>query len=114
MLNREAILEKSDLKRQKVDVPEWGGDVYVSEMTGEARDEWEMNIISRDGKQTVDNPRAKLVIASVVNENGERLFSYGDLEKVSKLSASALDRICKVAQELNGLTHKELEEAKKD
>lgn len=114
MLDRETILNKSELKRQKVAVPEWGGEVIVSEMTGAGRDEWELSILSREGKQSLVNSRAKLVIATVVNENGEKLFTADDIDRVSNLSAAALDRICRIAQELNGLTTKELEEAKKD
>jgi hypothetical protein len=40
ILNREAILGAVDLKKELVKVPEWGGEVYISMMTGEARDAW--------------------------------------------------------------------------
>ena len=34
MLTKEAILAADDLPREKVDVPEWGGEVYVRALTG--------------------------------------------------------------------------------
>ena len=112
MLSRDEILSKKDLKRQVVNVPEWGGDVLVAEMTAEARDAWEQAITTRDKGKNLVNPRAKLVIATAVDENGERLFKDADIGEVAKLSAQAMDRICRVAQKVNGLLGEDLEEAK--
>jgi hypothetical protein len=112
MLNREDILSKKDLKREKVFVPEWGGEVYVSEMTGTARDEWEQKILSKDGHSHLVNARAKLVAATVVDEAGNRMFAKeGDIEALGNLSASALQRVCAISQEINGLTDRELLDA---
>ena len=111
MLSREEILSKNDLKKEVVTVPEWGGDVYVSEMTGEARDAWEQGLISKDESRRMKNIRARLVCATVVDETGKRLFTDSDDEAVGKLSAYVLDKLCKTAQKLNGLTSEELKEA---
>lgn len=110
MLNREAILSKKNLKKQKVTVPEWGGDVFVSEMTAEARDEWEQKIIRKDDGSHLKNFRAKLVVACLVDEKGNRIFGDGDVEEVGRLSAKALGRVVEVAQKVNGLTDKDLED----
>lgn len=113
MLSRDEILSKTGLKKQTVSVPEWGGEVIVSEMTGAARDAWEQGLQSRDSKGRLVSPRANLVIATVVDDKGERLFSDDDVEKVGNLSASSLTRICNVAQELNSLRADDLDTAKK-
>ena len=109
MLSREEILSKKDLKKEKVTVPEWGGDVFVSEMTGEARDSFEQSLIAKD--KTLKNIRARLVCSTLVDENSNRLFSDDDVEVVGKLSAAVLDKLCKVSQNLNGLTSEDLKEA---
>lgn len=113
LLNREAILGKDDLKKEVVSVPEWGGDVVVSTMTGAARDEWEQSLITNK-TVNMNNIRARLIVATVVDEKGERLFDLGDVEALGKKSAAALDRCVKVAQKLNRLTENELEDLSKN
>jgi hypothetical protein len=114
MLNKEQILSKSELKKQTVSVPEWGGEVCVSEMSGAARDQWEQSLQERDGKNRLVSPRAKLVVATVVDEAGNRLFDDKDVEKVARLSANSLERICAVAQKLNRLLGEDLEDLRKN
>ena len=111
MLTREQILAHDDLKRETVDVPEWGGSVIVQTMTGADRDAFEASIVS-GGKPDMRNMRAKLAAACIVNEAGERLFSVVDVEALGAKSAGALERIVRVAQRLNRLGDAQLEELK--
>jgi hypothetical protein len=46
----------------------------------------------------------------VVDEQGNRMFSEADIEALGRKSAAALERVCKVAQALNGIGEAELEE----
>jgi hypothetical protein len=112
MLNREQILAADDLRRETVEVPEWGGSVIVQTMTGADRDAWEASIVTTAGKADLRNMRAKLAAACVVDENGQRLFSVADIESLSAKSAGALDRITRVAQRINRLGDAQLEELK--
>ena len=113
ILSRDAILKSDDLKKETVSVPEWGGDVIVAAMTGEARDEWEQSLVS--GKTvSLANIRARLVAATVVDEKGQRMFSNADVAALGKKSAAALERCVKVAQRLNRLTESELGELSKN
>jgi len=114
-LNRDQILEASDLKTETVAVPEWGGDVIVSSMTGATRDSWEQSLVLNvGGKSSVnmENMRARLVVATVVDESGNRLFTDADVAQLGAKSGAALERVCKVAQRLNGLTDADLEDVK--
>lgn len=111
-LSKEQILASLVLPSETVDVPEWGGSIKVATMTGAARDEWEQSMINAPSNRKMENMRAKLVAATVVDEQGERLFSAEDVEALGRLSGSALDRVCRVAQRLNGLTNDDLEDAK--
>jgi len=115
LLTKEAILSANDLKPKEVSVPEWGGAVLVASMTGEARDEWEQSLVSKvNGKSETNlhNIRARLVAATVVDESGKRMFTSSDVALLGKKSASALERVCKVAQSLNGLGDSDLEDLK--
>jgi hypothetical protein len=114
MLTREEILSKTKLKTQSVEVKEWAGSVLVSEMSGAQRDAWEQTLQERDSLGRLISPRAKLVIATAVNETGDPLFTEKDTDAIGKLSAASLIEICNVAQKLNKLMAEDLEEATKN
>jgi hypothetical protein len=114
MLTRDEILSKAVLKRETVTVPDLGGDVILQEMSGTQRDAWEQSLQSRDKQGNLVNARAKLVVATLVNEDGTRMFSDDDVDCVGEIPFSVLDRICDVALRLNHLRPQDVEEAKKN
>ena len=108
---------ESDFRIEEVQVPEWGGVVLIAAMSGKARDAWEQAIISAqrkqaDGSNVIENARAMLVAFTAVDEQGSRIFTSEDIERLGMKSAAALERSCKVAQRLNLVTDKDLEDAK--
>jgi hypothetical protein len=117
-LTREAILGAEDLAREEVQVPEWGGSLFVRSMTGTDRDAWEQSLVPSEGKggkvgkADVRNIRARLVALCAVDEAGQRLFTDADVQALGAKNAVALDRCARVAQRLNGLTPEALEDAK--
>lgn len=112
---RDQILAAEDLQREAVDVPEWGGlSVYVRTLTGAERDAYESDIIGTDGKVKRDNIRAKLLVRTVVDETGERVFTDADVDALSKKSGSALVRLFDKAQRLNALTKGDVAELEKN
>jgi hypothetical protein len=114
ILSRDAILTAQDLTTELVNVPEWGGDVYVKSLTGSERDAFEGSLLSTDAKGknkvTYTNIRAKLVAKTVCDENGVRLFTDDDIKDLSKKSAAALQRVFEVAQRLSGLSDEDVKE----
>ena len=113
VLKREDILKVSDIKRELVPVPEWGGDVYVKGMTGSERDKFESSMITIKGKDrdvNLSNIRAKLASLSICDENGKRLFTENDVQALSQKSASALQRVFEVAQKLSGISDTDISE----
>jgi hypothetical protein len=112
MLTRDQFLSASDLKSEVVEVPEWGGSVTISTMTGAARDEWESGLV--DSKTAMQNVRARLFAATCVDENGNRMFTHKDVDALGKKSVAALDRCIKVAQRLNRLTSEDLDDLAKN
>jgi hypothetical protein len=117
LLNRNQILAADDLPFEDVEVPEWGGTVRARTMTGFERDAWEAGItVVKDGKSTVDptNFRAKLVAITVVDEEGNRLFSDSDAFDLGKKNGAALDRVYSVSRRLNGITSEDEKELEKN
>ena len=116
-LNRDAILGVEDLRRETVDVLEWGGCVCVRCMTGTERDAFESEAYAVRGKNVEinrENFRARLLVRTLVNEEGKRLFSDQDLELLGGKSARALDRLFTVSMRLNGLSKEDVEDLTKN
>ena len=116
-LARDEILQAHDIKTMVVEVPEWGGRVLVRGLTGTERDEFEESVIETRGKSThvkLRNARAKLVSLSIVDSDGERIFTEGDIDALGKKSAAALDRVYQVAARLSGISNDDLDELAKN
>jgi len=113
LLTKDAILAANDLVTEDVEVPEWGGTVRVRTLSGAERDAFEQAVVTRKGKNVTTNLaniRAKMVALCVVDENGQRLFADKDVLLLGTKSAAALDRVFTVAQQLAGLTDKDVDE----
>jgi hypothetical protein len=92
---------KHKLKTETIDIPEWGGRVIVSEMSGKARDNFVLAHAKMTREQDDKNITALYAAYTLVDENGELLFCVDDVEELGKRSGSALDRIFDVAERLN-------------
>jgi len=110
MLNRDAILNIDDLPRELVQVPEWGGDLYVATLSGTQRDAFEQSMQGKKNKLNLDNVRARFAVLTIVDEHGKRLFSDGDAKVLGEKSAAALDRVFEVSQRLNGFSSQDAED----
>lgn len=121
MLDKKAIIEANDIGMGKINVPEWGGDVYVKSPSIRERDilggySRKYLEIEKDkkGDPVLDenkNPKLKFVGGeeaekafqdyrlfrvgfSLCDENGKRLFSDDEIETIlGKKSPEAIDRI---------------------
>lgn len=114
MLTKEQILNSDDMTVQEIPCPEWGGVVKIQAMSGFARDRFESSIVGKNGGTDLVNIRAKLAAASIVDENGELMFSEKDVQKLGKKSAAALQRIFNAAQKLNHISDDDVEELAKN
>lgn len=113
MLSRDDILKADDIETREVEVPQWGGTVLVRALTGKERDSYEASCMQQRGKETVrnlNNVRAKLVVRSLVDEEGNRIFTDQDANELGKKSAAALDQLFEVAAELSRLTEEDVDD----
>lgn len=115
-LDRNAILATPDLPIEPVDVPAWGGVVYVRGLSAAGRDAYEASLSRIEGvgkKQTrvadLSNVRAKLLARCVCDQAGELLFTDADIEALGAKSAEALEPLIEKAQALSGMTERDVE-----
>ena len=121
LLGRESLLKKESLEVIKVDLGEKEF-VYVREMTGRERDRFEQLLIKKikkgnkiDFEQTLDDFRAKLVVSTVCNKEGERLLTTADFPALSEnMGAVKLMKIADAAGKLNGISEEDKEEMTKN
>lgn len=116
MLTKDQILTAQDLKTEVVEVPEWGGTVRVSEMSGQ---DYAAFVETAFPGEDADKGQAKhfastLVAFCVVDEAGERIFSVSDIDALARKSKTALERVFEVADRLNVITKKAREAAEKN
>lgn len=117
LLSRDAILQaKSRFK--DVPVPEWGGDVRVRDMGGNARDRLSQFLIdnkSMEGsKANAWAFKCLLVSLTVCDDQGALLFSEQDVDALGHVSSTSLDLVFAAASELNGMSAKAQEREAKN
>ena len=113
ILNRQLILDAIDQKIEQVEVPEWGGTVFVRSLNGTERDAYETEMVrfGTDGKPKevrLQNMRAKLCALTICDETGNRLFSDKDVDALGEKNAAVLQKVFGVAQRLSGLTKRDM------
>jgi len=122
-LSKETIAGAKDLTFKDVKVPEWDGSVRVRVLTAKEEDDYEESIITMEESEGVrhitpnlTNAKAKLIARCLVDENGDPIFAtVAEGEKVlGGKSASAINRIYRVAVKLNGLSKQDIEELVKN
>ncbi len=104
MLTRDMILAAHDVKTERVEVPEWGGFVYVRTFDGISRDTIERHLM-RDGEGQANTVglRALVVTLAACNDKGAPIFTQFDVAELQKKSGAALMRVFLAAQKLNGM-----------
>lgn len=116
-LTRDQVLSASDLQKERVEVPEWKGFVWVRGLTALERDRYDESLLKRvKGRTVVDaaGARARLVALTVTNEAGEQLFTDRDVDALNAKSAAPIDRLFTVAQRLSGVTEEMIEDLVKN
>ncbi len=116
-LSRDQLLDLPDLKTEEVYVEEWASHVRIRSLTGTERDQFESDSVERKGKNyeaNLKNLRARLVVLTVVDEAGKRVFADKDVAAVGRKNAAALNTIFEAARKLSGMTKEDVEELEKN
>jgi hypothetical protein len=92
------------------DVPEWNQKVYIRQLT--AREV--MSLRDEGGNRSGTEMAVRMLLASIVDENAERLLEDDDLDLLLDQPVSVLMPLAKEAARLNGLSNEEIEAAVAD
>lgn len=114
MFTKEQLLA-IDIEKEKVEL--FGGCVYVRGMTGTERDRWEQTMLNDSKKskgEVYDHMRASIVVRTVCDDKGNRLFSDDDIPRVSLMPAAVLDKMYGVGARLSGVSKDDAEELAKN
>ena len=114
VLSKEQILQADDLKTERVEVPEWGGEVLLRELRGRERDAFEEGSMDKQRNISMSNMRARLVAISAIDEQGERLFTSKEAAQLGDKSATALNRLFEVCCRLSGITSDDVDQLEKN
>lgn len=102
------------LRRELVEVPEWGVSVWVWELTGEQLDAYRTHALRQHGRQVrVDVARmrastARLLTYAIRTAAGDPVFDETTgPDRLLRMGAAGLARVSKVANRLSGLDEDE-------
>jgi len=108
-LTKEQILCADDIVTKTINVPQWGGDVTVKTWNAEEKADFEIAYRDDDGESNVRRLREMVVSRSVIDENGDVMFSSEDIAALSKKSGKAMDIVFDAASQLNGVLDSDVE-----
>jgi hypothetical protein len=114
LLSKSAISAASDLERVTVDVPEWGGEVSLQVPSVADFEAWNVSRIGEDGEFVSIGARASLVALCLVDGDGVRMFSDGEVEGLAQKSWKVIDRLFEQCKQLAGVDDAEVEETEKN
>ena len=118
---RERINAANDLRREQVEIPQWGitkeDEVYVRTLTGTEKDAFESeNFKLKDGDTTFNrqNFRARLVGRCLVDKNNARIFNDQQLAELGARSSEVLDGLSNKIGKLSAMSRKDQEDLLKN
>lgn len=108
-LNKHEILGATDSQVVSVEVPEWGGGVFIRVMSVGERDEYENEWLKTKDRGGMPNFRTKFLARTICTAAGERVFTDADIPELAKKSATVMNRLWQKAMEINALKESDVE-----
>ena len=107
---------KAKVPRENITVPDIG-DVWVYGLTAGQKDEYENNVVKLSGRNRqvrLTNARAQLLMLTIHDQHGKRMFSEVDMGRLCQIPANVTDPLLDVARRLSGMAAEEIEELVKN
>ena len=121
-LSKDDILNISDIQVKEIDVSEWGGTVYIKQLSRGQADEYtfrrfgksEMKKGDIETDVTLFGHDTWLVAQGVCDADGKRIFSNSDIKKLEEKNANAIGSIAVEIVKFSGMQEdvEELDELK--
>jgi hypothetical protein len=113
-LTADAIRAARDFKIEALEVPAWGGTVFVRSLTlRDARVFQEVSAAAVSGTFNATD-MVKIVAVSLCDEGGARLFTDAEIEDLAAKDLDAIRLVFDKAVQVIGLTKGGVEDEKKD
>ena len=116
MLSRDSIIAVKDFGIEKIDVPEWGGEVCLKKWSAKERGIY-LSMAFNESEVKMDevaNSMVSAVAMSLCDEDGKRLFNDDELDILAGKNGEVIERLCKEVYKLNGLAANSIEESAKN
>jgi hypothetical protein len=97
-LTKDGILKAQDSKAVPVNVPEWGGEVFLRPMSGKEREVFDTRFV-----KDAAGMRVFLAVTCLCDASGSRIFGDEDASALEGKSSVALERVAHEAIRINGL-----------
>lgn len=111
LLSKDEIFGMDDIPVEEVVVPEWKNrKVLVCGLTAAGKNAYQASLVEIKGSSRrvrMENATAKLLVRTLVNRQRQPIFTEMDIERLGTKSASALERLAKVANRLSGMDEQE-------
>jgi len=107
---------KCPVPREKIAVPSLG-DIWVYGLTAGEKDEYEnqvMQFSASDRQVRMNNARAMLLLLTVRNQHGSRIFAEKDMGRLKLIPAKITDPILDVVRRLSGMASNEIKDLVKN
>lgn len=116
MLSREAILNKVDIEIKEIPVPEWGGSIFIRQLSRGEQDtylkrQYGETRLKQDSKAknqeisavNIYGHDAYLCVCGICNEDGTPLFKQTDIEDLKKKNGAVIGRIAVEIVKFSGM-----------
>ena len=127
-LTKDAILGVKDRELKKVKVPEWGGFVFLRELSGKERFDLQNRMVEiaeaarkkglKDDEElgveiVKGGARGELLTRCLCDQDGDLLFKAEDIFRLEEKNNNVIQRLFDLASEMNGMSDDEVNEEEK-
>lgn len=116
-LSKERLLSADSYRREKVDLPELGGFVYVGAVSAaDWMDCQDAALKDKDegGRGSTAPWVGRMLVKSIVDEDGNRLFGDEDAEELMRRPLAVINRLYKAADAVNDFAGRGVKDAEKN
>ena len=116
MLSREQILNKIDIEIKEIPVPEWGGNIFIRQLSRGEQDtylkrQYGETRLKQDSKAknqeitavNIYGHDAYLCVCGICNEDGTPLFKQTDIEELKKKNGAVIGHIAVEIVKFSGM-----------
>jgi hypothetical protein len=116
-LTAAVVFSVEDIKKERLDIEEWGGYVIVHSLTSSAHEKLVQSCMRGTGKnRTMDmvGYQSKLAVLCARDDEGKRIFGDDHAAKLADKASGPISKIANKAQELSGFGEGAVEAAKEN